>query len=164
METERSQQGLQRVPIISPSSGSTQRHQRRCLEESSNFPSRRAVSSAQLLPQEKRHGEPAGNEVRMSFLTSASGKLIFIRWCFSVLRWWCERASLWQAPTGDGARRTRSSSTPRCGRANAATSSTRAPSALPSRRKLEAAVWSRRPTTRSGGGSTRRWRGEQPSI
>lgn len=79
---------------------------------------------------------------------------------FSALRWWCEQGSLWQAPTGDGARRTRSWSMPLCGQANVATSSTRAPSALPSRLKPEVEVLSLRLTTPSGGGSTRRLRGD----
>lgn len=46
----------------------------------------------------------------------------------STFRWWCEQASLSQAPMGGGVRKTRSWLMPRCGQANAATSLTRAPS------------------------------------
>lgn len=49
---------------------------------------------------------------------------------------------------------------PLCGQANVATSSTRAPSALPSRLKPEVEVLSLRLTTHSGGGSTKQLRGD----
>lgn len=77
-----------------------------------------------------------------------------------LFRWWCEPGSLWPAPTGDGVRKTRSWSTPPCGRANVATSLTHAPSMLPSRPKLEVEDLSLRLTTPSGGGSTRQSKGE----